>query len=125
MSTSSAEDLLKQAEKKASGSSGWFSNAQTKLEEAAELFKAAANKLRIQNRFEDAGNAYMRAAQTEVKAGELDYAANTYFEAHKCFKQSRPERGYWSGARMGKGMLLSFHTLRFPTFLLCPSQWQS
>ena len=94
MSTSSAEELLKNAEKKASASGGWFSSAQSKLEEAVELFKAAANKFRIQNRFEEAGNAYMRAAETEVKVGEKDYAANTYFEAHKSFKMSRPERKY-------------------------------
>ncbi|PWN49668.1 putative SEC17-transport vesicle fusion protein [Violaceomyces palustris] len=91
MSTSSAEELLKNAEKKASSSGGWFSSSSTKLEEAAELFKAAGNKFRIANRFEEAGNAFMRAAETESKSGEQDYAANTYFEAHKCFKMSRPE----------------------------------
>lgn len=91
MSTSTPEDILKNAEKKASASSGWFSSASSKQEEAIELFKAAANKFRIQNRFEEAGNAYMRAAETEVKTGEKDYAANTFFEANKCFRMSRPE----------------------------------
>lgn len=91
MSTSSPEELLKNAEKKASATSGWFSSASSKQEEAIELFKAAANKFRIANRFEDAGSAYMRAAETELKTGEVDYAANTYFEANKCFRLSRPE----------------------------------
>ncbi|KAN0066409.1 vesicular-fusion protein S17 [Thecaphora frezii] len=91
MSTSSAENLLRAAEKKASASGGWFSSAQSKLEEAVELFKAAANKFRIANRFDEAGNALMRAAETEIKAGEKDYAANTFFEANKCFRLSRPE----------------------------------
>lgn len=91
MSTSTPEDLLKNAEKKASAVSGWFSSVASKQEEAIELFKAAANKFRISNRFEEAGNAYMRAAETELKTGEKDYAANTFFEANKCFRMSRPE----------------------------------
>lgn len=91
MSTSTPEELLKNAEKKASASGGWFSSATSKQEEAVELFKAAANKFRIANRFEEAGNAYMRAAETEIKTGEKDYAANTFFEANKCFRMSRPE----------------------------------
>lgn len=91
MSTSTPEELLKNAEKKASASGGWFSSATAKQEEAVELFKAAANKFRIANRFEEAGNAYMRAAETEIKTGEKDCAANTFFEANKCFRMSRPE----------------------------------
>ncbi|SPO19803.1 probable SEC17 - transport vesicle fusion protein [Ustilago trichophora] len=91
MSTSTPEELFKNAEKKASASGGWFSSATSKQEEAVELFKAAANKFRIANRFEEAGNAYMRAAETEIKTGEKDYAANTFFEANKCFRMSRPE----------------------------------
>ena len=89
---SSAQDLLKHAEKKASSSGGWFSSSQGKLEEAAELFKGAANKFRLDNHFEEAGNAFMKAAETEIKNNETDYAANTYFEASKCFKMVRPER---------------------------------
>lgn len=91
MSTSTPEELFKNAEKKASASGGWFSSATSKQEEAVELFKAAANKFRIANRFEEAGNAYMRAAETETKTGEKEYAANTFFEANKCFRMSRPE----------------------------------
>jgi alpha-soluble NSF attachment protein len=91
MSSSSPEELLKTAEKRASSSSGWFSSGSAKLEEAAELFKAAGNKFRLANRFDEAGQAFMRAADTEIKAGETDYAANTFFEAHKCFKMARPE----------------------------------
>ncbi len=108
----------KNAEKKASAVSGWFSSAASKQEEAIELFKAAANKFRISNRFEEAGNAYMRAAETELKTGEKDYAANTFFEANKCFRMSRPElavvaltrareilieRGRFSKQRIGEG----------------------
>ncbi len=89
---SSAQDLLKAADKKASSSGGWFSSSQGKLEEAAELYKGAANKFRLDNLFEEAGNAFMKAAETEIKNNEQDFAANTYFEASKCFKMVRPER---------------------------------
>lgn len=92
MSNSTPEELLKAADKRASSSGGWFSSGSGKLEEAAELFKAAGNKFRLANRFDEAGQAFMRAAETEIKAGETDYAANTFFEAHKCFKMARPER---------------------------------
>lgn len=91
MSSSSPEELLKTAEKRASSTSGWFSSGSAKLEEAAELFKAAGNKFRLANRFDEAGQAFMRAAETEIKAGEIDYAAITFFEATKCFKMARPE----------------------------------
>jgi len=94
MSNSTPEQLLASAEKRAASSGGWFSSKSAALDEATELFKAAANKLRLANRFEEAGRAFVRAAQTEEKAGEKDFAANTYFEASKCFKMARPE-GAW------------------------------
>lgn len=92
--SSSPEELLKSAEKRAASSGGWFSSGSAKLEEAAELFKAAGNKFRLANRFDEAGQAFMRAAETEIKAGEGDYAANTFFEAFKIFKMARPERKF-------------------------------
>lgn len=96
MASSSPEELLKTAEKRAASTGGFFSfgsSSSTRLEEAAELYKAAANKFRAANRFDEAGHAFMKAAETEVKAGEVDYAANTFFEASKSFKMTRPERG--------------------------------
>ena len=88
----SAEDMLRAADKKATSSGGWFSSSQGKLEEAAELYKGAGNKFRIDNRFEEAGHAFMKAAETEIKNNEPDFAANTFFEASKSFKMARPER---------------------------------
>ncbi|KAE8214927.1 hypothetical protein CF327_g1766 [Tilletia walkeri] len=91
MSASTPEELLSIAEKKAAATSGWFSSASTKLEEAVELFKAAGNKFRLANRFQEAGDAIMRAAETEYKLGEQDFAANTFYEASKNYKLVRPE----------------------------------
>lgn len=89
---SSPEQLLASGEKRAAASGGWFSSKGAALEEAIELFKGAGNKFRLANRFEEAGGAFMRAAQTEEKSGEKDFAANTYVEASKCYRQCRPER---------------------------------
>lgn len=96
MASPSPEEFLKTAEKRAATTGGFFSfgSSSNKLEEAAELFKAAANKFRLAHRFDEAGHAFMKAAETEINAGEKDYAANTFFEASKCFKMSRPEREY-------------------------------
>lgn len=113
------EELLKTAEKRASSSGGWFSSGSAKLEEAVELFKAAGNKFRLASRFDEAGQAFMRAAETEIKAGETDYAANTFFEASKSFKMARPERAWavtgemWSKGWGGRSH--SEHFLSWPS----------
>ncbi|CEH13378.1 vesicular-fusion protein sec17 [Ceraceosorus bombacis] len=92
MSNSSAEQLLAAAEKRANSSGGWFSSKATAQEEAVEMFKAAANKFRIANRFNEAGDAFMRAGQVEEKSQDKDFAANTFFEASKCYKMGSPEK---------------------------------
>ena len=68
----SAEQLLASAEKKASSTGGWFSNSSSKREQAVELFKEAANKLRVENRMGEAGQALVRAADVELQTGERD-----------------------------------------------------
>ncbi|WFD32672.1 vesicular-fusion protein S17 [Malassezia sp. CBS 17886] len=88
----SAEELLISAEKKASSTGGWFSSSQSKHEESIELFKAAASKFRVDNRMSEAGQALIRAADMEIKLGEKDFAANTYYEASKCFRTVRPDQ---------------------------------
>lgn len=88
----SAEELLKRAEKKASSTGGWFTSKQSKLEEAVELFKEAANKLRAENRMEDAGRVLVKTAELEIETNERDFAANTYFEASKCYRMVRPDQ---------------------------------
>ena len=42
-SKSEGQILLQKAEKKAASSTGWFSSASTKFEEAGDLFQQAAN----------------------------------------------------------------------------------
>lgn len=90
MGSTSAEALLASAEKKAASTGGWFSSSSSKHEQSIELFKAAANKFRVDNRLDEAGRALVRAAEMEVRTGEKDFAASTYFEASKCFRLSNP-----------------------------------
>ncbi|PKI84900.1 vesicular-fusion protein S17 [Malassezia vespertilionis] len=92
MSSTSADALLQSAEKKASKNGGWFSSTQSIHEEAVELFKEAANKFRVENRMSEAGQALVRAADMEVMLNEKDFAANTYYEASKCFRMNRPDQ---------------------------------
>ena len=89
MGGSSAEELLQRAEKKASSTGGWFSSTQSKREEAIELYKEAAHKLRAENRMEEAGSVLIKAADLEIQINEKDFAANTYFEASKCYRMVR------------------------------------
>lgn len=88
----SAEELLRSAEKKASSTGGWFSSSSSKHEESIELFKEAANKFRVDNRMTEAGQALVRAAEMELKTGEKDFASNSYYEASKCFRMTRPDQ---------------------------------
>lgn len=92
MSGLSAEELLKRAEKKATSSGGWFSSKKGNKEEAIQLYKEAANKLRADTRMDEAGMALLKAAELEVETDEKDFAANTYFDASKCFRMTRPDR---------------------------------
>lgn len=92
MGSTSAEALLRSAEKKASATGGWFTSSASKHEESIELFKEAANKLRVDNRLTEAGQALVRAAEMELKLGERDFAASTYYEASKCFRMTNPEQ---------------------------------
>lgn len=78
-------------DKKVKSSGGWFTNKQSNLEDAAELYKAAANKFRLDKRYEESGHAFMKAAETEVSSGQPDFASTTYWEASKVFKLVRPE----------------------------------
>lgn len=113
----SADELLKRAEKKATSSGGWFTSKQSQKEEAVELFKDAANKLRADNRLDESGAALVRAAELEIAIGEKDFAANTYYEASKCFRMSRPDRtltSFTSRGRDGAGALLRHSRAAWP-----------
>lgn len=90
----SAQSLLSSADKKASGSSGFFSfgSSTSKFEEAHDLYRGAANAFRLENRWKEAGDAFCKAAEMSIKLQEKDDAATDFWDASKVYKRSHPER---------------------------------
>ncbi|KAJ1988344.1 vesicular-fusion protein S17 [Dimargaris cristalligena] len=90
MSESEARSLMEQAAKKAT-SKGWFGFGGPKYDEAADLYRQAGNGFKLGKKWNDAGHAYLRAAELLMVAGEKDEAANQYIAASKCYKKGNPE----------------------------------
>ncbi|KAG8934484.1 vesicular-fusion protein S17 [Tulasnella sp. 418] len=88
---SQAVALLAKAEKKASASVGWFSSANTKYEEAGDLYQQAANHFKLDKLYKESGDAFMKEAECRVNAGEKDEAANAYWNAAKSYKKQYPD----------------------------------
>lgn len=91
-SKSPAQVLLEKADKKANSSSGWFSSATTKYEEAGDLYQQAANSFKIDKLFKEAGDAFAREAECREQCKELNEAANAWWNAAKAYKRTSPER---------------------------------
>ena len=85
--------LLEKAEKKSNSSTGWFSSASTKFEEAGDLFQQAANAFKLDKLFTEAGDAHAKEAECREKIGENSDSANAWWNAAKAYKQAgRPDR---------------------------------
>lgn len=87
----SGEALRAKADKKASASGGWSffgGGGSSKWEEAHDLYAQAGNAFRLEKRWRESGDAYCKAAEMSVKAGELDDAANDYWTASKSYKKA-------------------------------------
>ncbi|RKP03143.1 hypothetical protein CXG81DRAFT_9913 [Caulochytrium protostelioides] len=89
MSDRDAAQYLEQAKKKATAT-GWFSG--NKLDEAADLFAKAGNTFRLNQRWNEAGDAYMQQAGVLVRMNERDEAATAYLNASKVFKRISPQQ---------------------------------
>lgn len=59
-----------------------------KFEEAADLCVQAANIYRLRKELKLAGEAFVKAANFQLKAGNDDEAGNTFVEAYKSYKSS-------------------------------------
>jgi hypothetical protein len=92
MSKSPAQVLLDKADKKASSSSGWFSSATSKFEEAGDLYQQAANSFKIEKAFKEAGDAFAREAECRENSKEQNEAANAWWNAAKAYKRGFPQR---------------------------------
>ena len=85
---------MAKAEKKAASSTGWFSSASSKFEEAGDLFQQAANEFKLEKNFTEAGDAHAKEAECREKCGENNDAANAWWNAAKAYKQAdQPDRG--------------------------------
>lgn len=91
-SKSPAQSLLEKADKKANSSTGWFSSANTKFEEAGDLYQQAANAFKMEKLFKEAGDAHAREAECREKCGESNEAAQAWWNAAKAYKRTSPER---------------------------------
>ncbi|KAL2827700.1 soluble NSF attachment protein [Aspergillus pseudoustus] len=82
--------LLQQAERALKGASGgwsFFSDRSEKYENAANLFKQAANAFQMQEQYMEAGQAFERLAQIQsTNLNEPDYAANSLTDAFKVYR---------------------------------------
>lgn len=86
-------DLLKQADQKAAPPSGLLklfssSTSAYKYEEASDLCTQAANIYRLRKETKLAGDAFVKAASFQIKAGNEDEASNMYVDAYKCYRSS-------------------------------------
>ncbi|KAH0609936.1 uncharacterized protein H6S33_012482 [Morchella sextelata] len=85
--------LLAKADKAAASAQGGFSffgGRQEKLESAADLYTQAANAFRMNKLGREAGQAFEKAAEIQLKINEPDDAANTHVEAYKAYKKDDP-----------------------------------
>lgn len=83
--------IFVKAEKKGVPTSGFMKifNGGTdsyKYEEAADLCVQAANLYRLRKDLKPAGDAFVKAAEYQLKAGSEDEAGNTFVEAYKSYK---------------------------------------
>ncbi|KAJ3569763.1 hypothetical protein NP233_g4829 [Leucocoprinus birnbaumii] len=90
-SKSPAQALLDKADKKANSSTGWFSSASTKFEEAGDLYQQAANSFKLEKLFKEAGDAFAREAECREKCKEGNEAANAWWNAAKAYKKTHPD----------------------------------
>ncbi|KAL9716288.1 vesicular-fusion protein S17 [Leucoagaricus gongylophorus] len=88
---SPAQTLLDKADKKANSSTGWFSSASTKFEEAGDLYQQAANSFKIEKLYKEAGDTFSREAECREKCKETNDAANAWWNAAKAYKKTHPD----------------------------------
>ncbi|GAA6063268.1 hypothetical protein JCM10212_005002, partial [Sporobolomyces blumeae] len=91
--SSQGDQLRQKADKKATSTSSFsfFTSSTAKYEDAHDLYQQAGNQYKIDKRFKDAGDAFVRAAEMAIKMDEKDDAANDYWTASKAYKLSHPE----------------------------------
>lgn len=81
-----ARELMAKAEKKLGS---WFASfSGTKYEDAEELYKKAANQFKVAKSWDEAGDAFERAARMALKQQSPHDTATSYMEAANCYKKT-------------------------------------
>jgi len=80
-----AQALMNQANAKCN-SFGWFSNQ--KFDEAAELYKKAANQFKLAKLYEKTAEAFLKAADCYTKVNEKYEVSQCYINAGTCLKKT-------------------------------------
>jgi len=65
-----------------------FGNTQAKIEDAAEAFGKAANLFKMAKKYDEAGKAFIKVAECQLKLDSKHEAATSYASAATCFKKN-------------------------------------
>jgi len=65
-----------------------FGNAQAKFEDASEAFGKAANLFKMAKKYNEAGKAFIKVAECQLKLDSKHEAATSYASAATCFKKN-------------------------------------
>jgi len=65
-----------------------FGNAQQKFEDAAEAFSKAANLFKMAKKWDEAGKAFIKVAECQLKLDSKHEAATSFASAATCFRKS-------------------------------------
>lgn len=89
-----ARELMVEAENEMKGGQTYmlFFKKSPDYSRASELFNEAGNSFKLCKAWKEAGEAYMRAAEADVAAGEKEEAARRHVSAASCFKKVDPQR---------------------------------
>lgn len=111
MGKSQGFSLYQKAEKKANQSGGLFSwgpsATRERKQDAADMFRDAANKFKVDQCFKEAGDSFLRAAECAIKADERNEANQHFWEAAKAYKQTNPDLAVEAYQRAVNGLLES------------------
>jgi len=85
-----AEEWIEKAEKKLKPGllGGLLGGGSTKFEDAAEYYSKAANLYKIAKKYDQAGSAFVKAAECSLKAQSKHEAATNYLAAASMFKKN-------------------------------------
>ncbi|KAL7747230.1 vesicular-fusion protein S17 [Sorochytrium milnesiophthora] len=62
-----------------------------KYEEAEELYTKAANQYKLAKKWKEAGDAFVKSADMQIRLSERDEAAQRFLDASNAYKKSNPE----------------------------------